>query len=102
MVQPAGCLIGAIPKGVPSNCEKLRGGVFNHSLSTTWNDRGWYSLNGGTEGFDANLGYGAGGFNLDYGLETLGLGFTTGDAPTLTNQTIAAYNLPNPMFLYVL
>jgi hypothetical protein len=53
-------------------------------------------------GFEANLGYGLnGGFELDYGLDTLGPGYQEGDAPTLKNQTIAAYNLPNPMYMWV-
>jgi hypothetical protein len=29
------------------------------------------------------------------------MGFDDGDAPVLTNQTIAGYNLPNPLYLFV-
>ncbi|TVY81659.1 hypothetical protein LSUE1_G003536 [Lachnellula suecica] len=99
VVQPGGCLIGAIPNGVPENCAFLRGGTFNKNLSTTWEDQGWFALNGdgGKYGFEANLGYT---FNLDYGLDNIGLGFQDGpDSPTLKNQTVAGYNLPNPLYL---
>ncbi|KAF4635415.1 hypothetical protein G7Y89_g2680 [Cudoniella acicularis] len=99
VVQPAGCLVGAIPQGVPSNCPFSRGGTFDHNQSTTWVDQGWFSLNDNVNhfGFEANLGYN---FFLDYGVDTLGLGFQDGvDAPTLKNQTVAAYNLPNPLYL---
>jgi hypothetical protein len=102
VVLPGGCLKGAIPNGVPGNCPTTRGGTFNNTLSTSWIDQGWFSLNGGNYGFEANLGYGLNGFNLDYGTDTLGLGFQAGvDSPTLMNQTIAAYDLPNPLYLFV-
>ncbi|RDW63644.1 hypothetical protein BP6252_11189 [Coleophoma cylindrospora] len=96
VVRPEGCLEGAIPEGVPSNCASARGGTFNSSLSTSWSEQGWYGLNGIQYGFEANLGYK---FNLDYGVDRLGLGFEDGDAPVLENQTIAGYNLPNPLYL---
>ncbi|RDW59123.1 hypothetical protein BP5796_12047 [Coleophoma crateriformis] len=86
VVRPEGCLEGAIPEGVPSNCASARGGTFNSSLSTSWSAQGWYGLNGIQYGFEANLGYQ---FNLDYGVDRLGLGFEDGDAPVLENQTIA-------------
>lgn len=97
-MRPQGCLIGAIPDGVPINCISSRGGTFDSNRSRSWIDQGWYSLNGGQFGYEADLGYH---FNLDYGLDTLGLGFQEGDAPTLQNQTIAAYNLPNPLYMCV-
>lgn len=97
VVLPGGCTTQAIPKGVPNNCAFSRGGTFNNSLSTTWDNQGYYGLNGGQYGFEANLEYS---MNLQYGLDTLGLGFQEGaDAPTLKNQTVAAFALPNPFYL---
>lgn len=98
VVQPGGCEIGANPRGIPNNCAFSRGGTFNKNASTTWQDQGWFNLNGDNGfGFEANLGYN---FNLDYGLDTLGVGFKEGvDSPTLKNQTIAAYNLPNSCYM---
>ena len=98
VVRPQGCLVGAIPEGVPSGCVATRGGIFNSNLSTTWSHQGWYGLNGVQYGFEANLGYQ---FNLDYGVDKLSLGFDDGDTPVLENQTIAGYNLPSPLYLFV-
>ncbi|KAH8654639.1 aspartic peptidase domain-containing protein [Tricladium varicosporioides] len=99
VVQPAGCATAVLPKGLPVNCAASRGGTFNLNQSSTWIDQGWYSLNNKDThyGFEANLGYN---FNLDYGLDTLGLDYQAGvNAPTLNNQTVAAYNLPSPLYL---
>lgn len=96
VVRPDGCSIGAIPNGVPTNCIAARGGTFDEGRSRSWIEQGWFGLNGGQYGYEANLGYN---FNLFYGLDTLGLGFLPGDAPTLKNQTISGYNLPNPLYL---
>lgn len=99
VVQPAGCAIAVLPRGLPPNCAASRGGVFEFNKSTTWINQGWYSLNNKDThyGFEANLGYN---FNLYYGLDTLALDYQDGpNAPALLNQTIAAYNLPNPLYL---
>lgn len=101
VVQPAGCAIAVLPRGLPPNCAASRGGLFELNNSTTWVNQGWYSLNSKSThyGFEANLGYN---FNLNYGLDTLALDYQDGpNAPTLLNQTIAAYNLPNPLYLGV-
>lgn len=99
VVQPAGCAIAVLPRGLPPNCAASRGGLFELNKSTTWVNQGWYSLNNKDShyGFEANLGYN---FNLNYGLDTLALDYQDGpNAPSLLNQTIAAYNLPNPLYL---
>jgi hypothetical protein len=98
VVRPDGCLIGAIPNGVPTNCISSRGGAFDSDRSRSWIDIGWFGLNNGRFGYEANLGYN---FNLYYGLDTVGLGFQEGDAPTLKNQTVSGYDLPTPLYLYV-
>lgn len=93
-------MIGALPNGIPTNCAFLRGGTFDSDRSRSWIDQGWWGLNNGVFGYEANLGYN---FNLDYGLDTLGLGFQEGtNAPTLKNQTVTAYNLASPLYLYVI
>ncbi|KAG9247675.1 aspartic peptidase domain-containing protein [Calycina marina] len=100
VVRPQGCLISAIPGGVPSNCVDARGETFNSNDSSTWSNQGWFGLNAGLlGGFEANLGYS---FYLDYGLDVLGLGQQSSDAPTLNNQTIAAYNRPDPLYVGLL
>ena len=92
VVLPAGCTTDAIPLGVPSNCASAGGGTFNNNDSTTW-------IEGCTYGFEANLRVN---MNADYGMETLGLGYQSGlDSPTLENQTVAAYALPNPYYMCV-
>lgn len=92
--------MGAIPGGVPTDCAQGRGGLFNLNDSTTYADQGWYGINGGDLGFEANLGVNGNQFFADYATDTLGLGFQEEDAPTLKGQTIAGYQLPNPYYLY--
>ncbi|KAH8596577.1 aspartic peptidase domain-containing protein [Bisporella sp. PMI_857] len=99
VVRPQGCLAAVLPNGVPSNCVTSRGGTFNSNLSATWSGQGWFGLNGGQYGFEANLGYK---FNLDYGLDTLGLGQQPEGSPTLQNQTVAGFNLPKPLYVGLL
>jgi hypothetical protein len=98
VVRPSGCDIEANPKGVPENCVNSRGGTFNSNESSTWVNSGWFTLNGGNGvGFEANLGYS---LFLNYGLDTIALGYQDGpNSPTLSKQTVAAYNLPNPLYL---
>lgn len=99
VVLPGGCTTKAIPRGVPTNCVFSRGGTFNETLSKTWYFQGNYGINGGNYGFEANLEHN---LNAEYGLETIGLGYQAGvDAPTLNNQTVAAFALPSPFYLYV-
>jgi len=63
----------------------------------TWYQQGFYGINGGDYGFEANLEYSV---YADYGLDTLGLGFQEGmNAPTLKNQTVAGMALPAPFYL---
>ena len=98
LVQPAGCADAVFPRGVPPNCATSRGGLFNINATTSWINQGWYSLNDPNThyGFEANLGYT---FNLNYGLDSLGLDYQEGaNGPTLANQTIATYNLPKPLY----
>jgi hypothetical protein len=98
VVQPAGCADTVFPRGIPPNCIASRGGVFNINESDTWISQGWYSLNNKDTryGFEANLGYN---FNLNYGLDSVGLDYQAGpNGPTLVNQTVAAYNLPSPLY----
>ncbi|KAI9648369.1 hypothetical protein NHQ30_003002 [Ciborinia camelliae] len=95
VVLPGGCTTNAIDP-VPADCANSRGGTFNNSLSKTWVDQGIFGINGVSNGFEANLGYN---FDADYGLDTLGLGYSDGaNGPTLKNQTVAAYALASPMY----
>jgi hypothetical protein len=58
VVLPEGC-----PSGGPSDCANARGGIFNISASTTWNNIGIFAL-----GFENNLGFtDAGQFGYDTG-----------------------------------
>ena len=97
-MQPGGCEIKANPRGVPVDCVSSRGNAFDNNTSSTWSGRGPFSLNGRNGvGFEANLGYA---LNLSYGLDTIALGYQdTVGSLRLTNQTVAAYNLPKPFYL---
>lgn len=96
VVLPLGCTKDAI-NPVPRDCANSRGGLFNLSMSTTWDDQGLFGINGDGVGLEANLGYSQ---NAEYGLETLGLGFEAGgNAPTLQNQTVAAIATGSPFYL---
>ncbi|ESZ97340.1 hypothetical protein SBOR_2270 [Sclerotinia borealis F-4128] len=95
VVLPGGCTTNAIDP-VPADCADSRGGTFNNTSSKTWIDQGIFGINGVRYGFEANLGYN---FDADYGLDTLGLGYSdSADGPTLKNQTVAAYALASPLF----
>ena len=66
-------------------CEDSRGGMFNSSLSTTWNTIGTYNM-----GIEANLGYGDD--TAAYGLDTLGLDLSNATgAPSLDTQIVATF-----------
>lgn len=98
VVEPVGCTTRVV-NPVPNNCANARGGLFNPNSSSTWLDQSIYGINEDGIGFEANLGYSQ---NADYGLETLGLGFTAGSGgePTLKNQTVAAIATASPFYLY--
>jgi len=98
VVVPQGCSTLAMSP-VPDDCAKSRGGLFNSSLSTSWQGQGLFGINEGGVGFEANLGYSQ---NASYGLETLGLGYVPGaSGPTLQNQTVAGIGTISPFYLYV-
>ncbi|KAF4633250.1 hypothetical protein G7Y89_g4868 [Cudoniella acicularis] len=84
---------------VPVNCASDRGGLFNANASSTWLDQGNYGINANGVGFEANLGYSEA---VDYGLETLGVGYVTDgtSGPTLTNQTVAGMPYVSPFYLF--
>ena len=82
MVVPQGCSDETTP-----NCVQSRGGVFNYNQSSTWKQKGFYAL-----GLEANLGYNVSDEGSLYGLETLGLGFSsTTSALTLDSQIVAGF-----------
>ncbi|KAM3075652.1 hypothetical protein ACMFMG_007785 [Clarireedia jacksonii] len=95
VVLPGGCTTNAIDP-VPSDCARSRGGTFDNGLSTSWDNRGIFGINGVSYGFEANLGYN---FDAKYGLDTLGLGYSDGaDSPVMKNQTVAAYAMASPLY----
>lgn len=96
-VAPEGCTTQAV-KPVPVDCANSRGQLFNSSQSSTWIDQGFFGINSDGIGFEANLGYSV---NADYGLETVGLGFSGGaDDITLENQTVARIATVSPFYTY--
>jgi len=97
VVVPLGCTTTAV-NPVPADCANSRGGLFNTSQSSTWQEQGFFGINENGVGFEADLGYSQ---NAEYGLDTLGLGFTGGPGgPTLENQTIAAIASVSPFYTY--
>jgi hypothetical protein len=98
VVDPTGCSARAFtPNSVPSDCALARGQLYNSSLSSSWIYEGFFGLNENGIGFEANLGYSD---NVDYGLDTVGLGFTNGpDLPTLTNQTVGVVAEIDPFYV---
>ena len=65
-------------------CQSSRGEVFDSSKSSTFLDRGYFGLH-----VEGNLNYTGIG---NYGLETLGLGLTAAEGPTLQGQVVATIN----------
>ncbi|KAB8291622.1 hypothetical protein EYC80_006422 [Monilinia laxa] len=95
VVLPLGCTSEAISP-VPSGCANARGGLFNSSLSNTWDDRGVFEINGDGVGFQADLGYSQA---ANFGLDSIGLGYVSGtNGPTLDNQTIGAIATASPFY----
>lgn len=86
-VLPLGCSEEAFRNlTVPSDCAISRGGLFNTNASTTWQDQGY-------------LGYLE---NVDFGLETVGLGPVSGpNGPSLGNQTVGTITATSSFYLFV-
>lgn len=63
-----------------SACNEARGRTFNDSSSTSWKNIGFFQL-----WLEKNLGLWG---NGQYGYETVGLGYTAQDGPTLKNTTV--------------
>ncbi|KAK4120755.1 acid protease [Parathielavia appendiculata] len=78
---------------VPPNCAVARGGLFNHSDSSSWQDVGLYGINQNGVGLEANLGYEQ---RVQFGFERLGIGLT---GPALDNQTVGGIATPEPFYL---
>ena len=64
-------------------CAASRGGTFNISKASTWNDQGGFNLGL----FEANLGYGD--VIAELGLDTVGLGLSSALGPSLKDQVVA-------------
>jgi hypothetical protein len=96
VVLSAGCTTTAV-NPIPDGCSSARGGLFTTNSSSTWLDQGFYGINGDGVGLEANLGYLQ---YADYGLETVGLGYTAGvNGPTLQNQTVAGIGSVSPIYV---
>lgn len=68
-----------------STCADARGTLFNHNISTTWDDRGMFEL-----GVEKNLDNYTGNFdNGNYGLDTLALGYNGSGGVSLDQQVVA-------------
>lgn len=99
VVLPEGCTTQAA-NPIPDGCASARGGLFSKNGSSTWQDQGLYGINWNGIGLEANLGYDQ---HADYGLETLGLGYSAGaEGPTLLNQTVAGIGTVSPFYMSVL
>jgi len=96
VVLPDGCSKLAMDP-LPVSCASDRGGIFNQANSPSWENQGFFGINEGGVGFEANLKYSQ---NAAYGLETLGLGFPI-DGPTLKRQTVAGIGTTSPFYLCV-
>jgi len=95
VVLPIGCETVAISP-VPSDCANSRGGLFNNATSSTWKSQGYYAINSGSVGFQADLGYVE---QANFGLETVGLGYVADtNGPTLENQTVGAIATKSPFY----
>ncbi|KAF8862071.1 acid protease [Acephala macrosclerotiorum] len=73
--------------GDPTDCNKLRGGLYNYSASSSWvpNTANLTTLIYGL-GLESNLGYSG---NGRYGFDDVTLGFQGSSGPSLKNQTVA-------------
>ena len=77
-------ILSAICNGSTSvtTCAASRGGTFNISKASTWNDQGGFNLGL----FEANLGYGN--VTAEFGLDNVGLGLSSAMGPSLKNQVV--------------
>ncbi|UNI24739.1 hypothetical protein JDV02_010464 [Purpureocillium takamizusanense] len=75
VVLPEGC------QGQWKDCAEQRGGVFNKTASTTWDEIGLFNL-----GFEKGLGYSD---NGDFGQDTVGLGYLGSGGPVVNKSIIA-------------
>lgn len=66
----------------PTACDNARAGIFDPTLSKTWQGEGLFGL-----GMEANLGYAS--VNGDFGLDGVGFGVATNPNLTFANQVIA-------------
>lgn len=65
-----------------TTCASSRGGTFNISKSSTWNDQGGFNLGL----FEANLGYDN--VLAEFGLDAVGLGLSAALGPSLESQVV--------------
>ncbi|MCJ1357288.1 MAG: hypothetical protein MMC33_007284 [Icmadophila ericetorum] len=82
VVLPAGC-DGAGDTTAIQDCVGSRGGVFTPNASSTWHERGYFSL-----AAEDSLGISA---SAEYGNDTIMLGLMGSGGPSLQNQVIGAY-----------
>lgn len=83
---------------VPADCANGRGMLFNNDTSSTWQTRGVFGFNGGSEVLEMNLGYH---IPVLYGLDTLGLGYVAdANGPTLKSQVVGGIVQAEPFYLY--
>ncbi|KAJ6439346.1 Acid protease [Purpureocillium lavendulum] len=75
VVLPEGC------QGQPKECAENRGGAFNKTASSTWDEIGLFGL-----GFEKGLGYSD---NGDFGHDTVGLGYLGSGGPVVNNSVVA-------------
>ena len=81
VVLPEGCT-----STDPSNCATLRGGGFNPSESSTWEENTFGSNGTFTLELETNLGYSG---NGDFGYDTITLGWEGSGGPSLDQQILA-------------
>ena len=79
MVLTQGCVVQD-----PSNCSDNRGGTFDTSASSTWQDKVVRTLDA-----ESNLGYIHNSDNGDYGFDTLAFGSSIAGGVSLKNQVVA-------------
>ena len=83
VIAPGGC-----DQSDTANCTKTRGGAYDDTKSSTWNEKDLYGL-----GDEANLGYTGNEYNGTYGYDTLGIQ-GKGANVSVDHQVIAAIETP--------